>query len=75
MSALLQRKKMINDMIWQARAMILFFEDQINDLDVQIIHEQAVCIHNPLWYAEGRHGSDKGTMYYRCTKCGFEWEE
>lgn len=75
MSVLTEKKKVLNDMIWQARAMISYFENEIKDLNVRIIHEQSICSHNAVIYAEGRHGSDKGTLYYRCSKCSYEWED
>lgn len=56
--------------------------DAISDLDQEIEDNkkaleslQVNCVHVQEWYAEGRHGSDKGTNYYRCKICDFHWDD
>lgn len=75
MNHLLERKAAIKKLVRSAEEQISFLHQELNQVNIQIEIHQASCKHTGQVYAEGRHGSDKGTLYYRCTKCGFEWDD
>jgi hypothetical protein len=57
-------------------------QDAIREIDYELednskaVKElQDTCVHVREWYGEGRHGSDKGTNYYRCKICDFHWDD
>lgn len=48
---------------------------ELDDNSKALKELQANCVHVEEWYAEGRHGSDKGTKYYKCKVCDFHWDD
>jgi DNA-directed RNA polymerase subunit M/transcription elongation factor TFIIS len=50
-------------------------EYELEDNSKALKELQANCVHVEEWYGEGRHGSDKGTHYYRCKICDFHWDD
>ena len=58
-----------------AMDLVSYHENQIKILQEMLVEAQARCKHDWEFYAEGRHGSDKGTRYYRCWICSVEREE
>jgi DNA-directed RNA polymerase subunit M/transcription elongation factor TFIIS len=50
-------------------------EYELEDNSKVLKELQNNCVHVQEWYGEGRHGSDKGTKYYRCKICDFHWED
>ncbi len=61
--------------IQAAEDMIKYHNSKLAELRNTILEIQEQCTHVPELYAEGRHGFDKGTQYFRCTECNYEWED
>ena len=75
MDRLLERKATLRKLVRSMEEQITFLHQELSCVNTEIETLRAACPHTGQVYAEGRHGSDKGTLYYRCTKCGFEWDD
>lgn len=65
---LIEVRSRLNDSLYSIEHLLEANTDALKQL-------QKECSHIEDWYAEGRHGSDKGTNYYRCKICDFHWND
>jgi len=72
---LIAQKNTHSEIIRSAEKIIAHHKEGLSLIKKEIGEIQRGCQHSWALYAVGRHGSDKGTQYFRCSLCDAEKEE
>lgn len=75
MHELLVRKEQLRKLQRALEDQVRFLNEEIDTHNAQVKAFQSGCNHVQEWYGEGRHGSEKGTKYYKCKICDFHWDD
>lgn len=64
-----------SEIVRSVEKIIVHHKERLSLIKKEIREIQGGCQHSWTLYAVGRHGSDKGTEYFRCPLCDAEKKE